>query len=62
MPRLSAEILARIDGRRSLGQIHELLARAHKGALDWLVFKAAFDRLYAALNGINVMLIAYPPR
>ncbi|MEE8245779.1 MAG: class I SAM-dependent methyltransferase [Alphaproteobacteria bacterium] len=72
VPRLSAEILARIDGRRSLGQIHELLARAHKarahkarahkGALDWLVFKAAFDRLYAALNGINVMLITYPPR
>ncbi|MCH7888489.1 MAG: hypothetical protein IIA00_04340 [Proteobacteria bacterium] len=37
-------------------------SRADKGALDWLVFKAAFDRLYAALNGINVMLITYPPR
>ncbi len=62
VPQLSAEILAHIDGRRSLGRIHQRVVRAHEGPLDWLAFKAAFDRLYAALNAINVMLTAHPPR
>ncbi len=61
LPKLAAAILARIDGRRSLGEIHRALASAHGGGLDWLAFKAAFDRLYGALNGINAMLVSRPP-
>ncbi len=62
VPPLSADILAHVDSRRSLGAIHRRLARSHDGSLDWLAFKAAFDRLYAALNALNLMLIAHPPR
>lgn len=60
MPPLAAAILALVDGRRSLGDIHAALARERR--LDWLAFKGAFDRLYAALNAVNVMLVARPPR
>ena len=62
VPPLSADILAHVDSRRSLGAIHRRLARSHDGPLDWLAFKAAFDRLYTALNALNLMLIAHPPR
>ena len=59
---LGVAILAEIDGRRSLEDIHRRVAAAQQGTLDWLAFKAAFDKLYAALNAVNRMLIAYPPR
>jgi SAM-dependent methyltransferase len=62
VPALSAEILSHVDGRRSLGKIHQRIARTRAGSLDWLAFKVAFDRLYAALNALNLMLIAHPPR
>ena len=62
VPPLSADILVHVDSRRSLGTIHRRVARTRDGPLDWLAFKAAFDRLYAALNALNVMLIAQPPR
>ena len=60
LPPLAAAILARIDGRRSLGAIQAELAAATPRGLDWLVFKGAFDRLYGALNALNVMLIRRP--
>jgi len=60
LPPLAAAILARIDGRRGLGAIHAELAAAQPRGLDWLAFKGAFDRLYAALNALNVMLIRRP--
>ncbi|MFQ5785926.1 MAG: class I SAM-dependent methyltransferase [Alphaproteobacteria bacterium] len=62
LPPLAGAILALVDGRRSLGDIHREIARHRPGARDWLAFKAAFDKLYAALNAINVMLIAQPAR
>ncbi len=63
LPPLAAAILARIDGRRSLGAIQaELAAAAPRGGLDWLAFKGAFDRLYAAFNALNVMFIRRPGR
>jgi SAM-dependent methyltransferase len=60
MPALAADILMLVDGRRSLGAIHGALAGGRGGGLDWLAFKSAFDRLYAALNGLNVMLLRTP--
>ena len=58
---LGVAILVEIDGRRSLEEIQQRLAAAQQGTLDWLAFKAAFDKLYRALNGLNRMFIAYPP-
>jgi SAM-dependent methyltransferase len=62
VPPLAGEILALVDGRRTLGEIHRVLAGEHGSRLDWLAFKGAFDRLYAALNDLNVMLISCPAR
>jgi SAM-dependent methyltransferase len=59
LPRLAPAILARIDGRASLGAIHRDLQALDSG-LDWPAFKAQFDRLYRALNGLNRLLIRYP--
>ncbi len=61
VPRLAAPILALVDGRRSLGEIHQAVARTQHGELDWLAFKQDFDGLYGPLNALNLMLIAYPP-
>jgi len=58
LPPLAVEILALVDGRRDLGAIHRALPQNKK--VDWFAFKAAFDRLYAALGALNVMLIARP--
>ena len=51
--RLAPAILSRIDGRRSLTEIHAAMT----GKTAWDDFKTAFDALYAVLNGINVMLL-----
>ncbi len=59
LPRLAPAILARVDGRASLGEIHAALRTADP-QLDWERFKAQFDQLYAALNGVNRLLIFYP--
>ncbi len=54
--KLAPAILSRIDGRASLADIHAALTTD----TDWDAFKAAFDELYAALGGINVMLLRRP--
>jgi SAM-dependent methyltransferase len=59
LPRLAPAMLARIDGRASLGEIHREL-QALDCALDWPAFKAQFDQLYRALNGLGRLLIRYP--
>ena len=59
LPRLAVPILARIDGRASLGEIHAQLQALDSG-LDWDAFKVQFDRLYAALNGLNHLLLRHP--
>jgi SAM-dependent methyltransferase len=51
--RLAPAILSRVDGKRSISEIHTAMT----STVDWAVFKAAFDRLYAILNGINVLLL-----
>jgi len=55
LPRLAGPILARIDGRRSLAEIHAALDEASR--LDWPGFKSEFDRLYSVFNGLNRMFI-----
>ncbi|HEX9767622.1 MAG TPA: class I SAM-dependent methyltransferase [Kiloniellales bacterium] len=59
LPRLAPAMLARIDGRASLGDIHRGL-QALDSALDWAAFKAQFDQLYRVLNGLNRLLLRYP--
>ena len=60
MPRLASAILSRIDGEAPLGAIHAALQALDK-SLHWPQFKAQFDRLFAVLNGMNRLLIRYPP-
>ncbi len=59
LPRLAPAMLARIDGRASLEEIHKELQALDSG-LDWPTFKAQFDQLYRVLNGLNRLLIRYP--
>lgn len=61
MPRLAPLILERVDGAMTLEQIHAALT-ALDPSLDWATFKRQFDQVYAALNGLDMMLIANPPR
>lgn len=46
-----ADIAACIDGKRTLGEIQAALN------LDWIAFKARFDRLYQLLNPLNLLLL-----
>ncbi len=57
LPPLAPALLARIDGRRRLGEILDAVgaqARAERARRDWA-------GLYAALNGANKLLLAAPP-
>lgn len=56
LPGLAGAILARCDGRRSLGDIHAEL-RTLDSALDWDRFKRQFDQVFAAFNAANRMLL-----
>lgn len=59
LPRLAGPILARIDGRTSIGQLFESLAETDRG-LTVQTFQAQFQDLYAALNGVNKLLLRQP--
>ncbi len=54
--KLAPAILSRIDGRRSLSEIHA----AFSAPCEWSEFHAAFDDLYGKLNGLNVLLLRRP--
>ena len=54
LPGLAGALLPRIDGRRSLGDIHEDLARTDTG-LGLRSFLDGFKALFAALNGVGKM-------
>ena len=56
LPRLAGPILARVDGRTSLGDIHRAVAEK-TGALAWDAFLAQFAQLFAALNGVGKMYL-----
>lgn len=61
LPRLATAILSRIDGRRSLGDIHRAVAETAAPGLGWEPFLAEFRPLYAAFNGVNRMLLRAAP-
>ena len=56
LPRRAGPILARIDGRRTLREIHAEMAKS-EGSLDWRAFQDEFGRLYAVFNGVNKMFL-----
>jgi len=58
LPRLAGPILVRIDGRRTLADIHSDLAIAEGGRLEWPAFKEEFDRLYGVFNTVNKMFLS----
>ncbi len=57
LPRLAAPILARIDGRRSLADLQQMLASELGARGAPAAFDAAFARLYKVMNGIGRMTI-----
>ena len=59
LPPLAPEILAGIDGRTSLGEIHRALRKRDPG-LDWLAFKAAYDAVQEVLGGLNLLWLTGP--
>lgn len=59
LPPLAAAILRRIDGRRSLADIHADLSRIDP-RLDWSAFAAQFRVLYESLSGLGKLYLAFP--
>lgn len=58
LPRRAGPILARIDGRRSLADIHADLAASEGARFEWSAFKEEFDRLYGVFNAVNKMFLS----
>jgi len=54
LPRLARPILEQVDGRTSVGAIHERL-QATLGRLPWDTFKAQFDQLYAGMAAAGLI-------
>ena len=59
LPRLAPAMLAQIDGRAYLAEIHRALQQRDP-SLDWEAFKAQFDRLFEVIGGLNRLLIRFP--
>lgn len=62
VPPHAAEILATIDGKRSIAEIHAALAAKADALASWRDFKAAFDRVYELFNKLNRLFLMRPPR
>ena len=56
LPRLAGPILARVDGKTTLGDIHKAVAEK-AGDLSWDAFMVQFGQLFAALNGVGKMYL-----
>lgn len=56
LPRLAAAMIALIDGRRTLGEIHAGLS-VRAGPLDWPRFLEEFRQLHAALHGAGKLFL-----
>ncbi len=59
LPRLGPVMAELIDGKRTLGAIHEAVAN-RAGALTWTEFAAQFARLFAALHGAGKLYLHRP--
>ncbi len=57
LPRLAGPMIALIDGKRSLAEIHAALNTADGGRLGWEDFRAEFDQLFAILNNANKLFL-----
>jgi len=60
LPPVAPAILARIDGRASIGEIFTACEGAVSPAPDWATFKREFGRLFAVLNGLNKLFLRRP--
>lgn len=60
LPGYAGPMLAAIDGRRTLGEIHHAVRAAATPPPDWESFKRAFDELFALLNGMNLLFLRRP--
>ncbi|MEE9194398.1 MAG: class I SAM-dependent methyltransferase [Alphaproteobacteria bacterium] len=60
MPKLAPEILKRLDGETSLGEIFEDMAKNSKKKLDWGTFIREFGQLYVLLSGMNLVFMRHP--
>jgi len=58
LPALGPAILAHIDGRRTLSDIHAAVAGAG-GKPDWPAFLADYRELFGVLNGLGKMFVRY---
>ncbi len=56
LPRLATAMVSRMDGRRTLGDIHGELEEANRD-LDGDAFRAQFGQLFAALNGLGKLFL-----
>ncbi len=58
MPPLAGQIVAQIDGRKSIAEIYTSMAM--RGGLPvWDEFHQQFEQLYVVLNGINHLLLRF---
>jgi SAM-dependent methyltransferase len=60
LPPLARAMVERIDGARSLADIHSSLLGANPD-LDRAAFMNQFARLHAALNGVGKLYLSFPP-
>jgi SAM-dependent methyltransferase len=59
LPRLAGPILSRIDGRRTLADIHAELAASEGERFTWMAFTEEFGRLYGVFNAVNKMFLSH---
>lgn len=60
LPDLAGPILGRIDGTRSLADIHNGLTSAIDDPPSWEMFKIQFDQLYGSFYGLSRMFLRKP--
>ena len=59
LPRLAGPILARIDGGRTLADIHADLAASEGERFTWPAFAEEFNRLYGVFNAVNKIFLSH---
>ena len=61
LPPLAGAMIALMDGRRTIAQIHQAMARQDK-SFDWIAFDRQWQALYKVLHGLGKLyLAAFPP-
>lgn len=61
LPDMAPDIVALIDGVRSLGAIHSEIAARADSPLAWEAFLDQFHLLYVTLNGFSQLFLMRPP-